>query len=145
MGMGLSGNTLAALSRYNQGLAESSYQQELQNLLAPVQIGQAAAAGQSANIGQAASNIGNIQMNQGNNLANIAMGRAAGISGAISNGFDQFTTMNTIKALQAPGVSPYAGGASPFMSGTPLAVQGYGAPGISAGMPDLSAVTMPVF
>jgi len=142
MGMGLSGNTLAALSRYNQGLAESSYNTQLKNLLAPVEIGQAAAAGQAANIGQAASNIGTIDMNMGNNLANIAMGKAAGISGAISNGFDQFTTMNTIKALQAPGVSPYAGGASPF-AGTPLAVQGYTTPGITAGMPNLGGVTMP--
>jgi len=110
MGMGLSGNTLQALSKYNQGLADSTYQQELQNLLAPVQLGQAAAAGQAANVGQAASNIGNIAMNQGQNQANIAIGQMGGITGSINNAMNQYTTMNTLKALQggsAVGASPY--------------------------------------
>ena len=102
MGMGLSGNTLAALSRYNQGLADQTYQQELQNLLAPVQIGQAAAAGQAANIGQAATNIGNIGIGQGQNAANIAIGQMGGITGSIGNALNQYTTMNTLKALQNP-------------------------------------------
>lgn len=110
MGMGLSGNTLEALSRYNQGLAQSTYQQELQNLLAPVQLGQAAAAGQAANVGQAATNIGNIGMAQGQNQANIAIGQMGGITGSIGNAMNQYTTMNTLKALQggsAVGASPY--------------------------------------
>jgi len=145
MGMGLSGNTLEALSRYNQGLADSTYQQELQNLLAPIQIGQASAAGQAANIGQAASNIGNIGMQQGQNQANIAIGQMGGITGSIGNAMNQYTTMNTLRALQGGGASPYAGQASPFMSGTPLAVGGYNAPTINAGMPDLGGVTMPIF
>jgi len=102
MGMGLSGNTLAALSRYNQGLADQTYQQELQNLLAPVQIGQAAAAGQAANIGQGAANMGNIMMGQGQNAANIAIGQMGGITGSIGNALNQYTTMNTLKALQNP-------------------------------------------
>lgn len=113
MGLGLSGNTLAALSRYNQGLAESSYQQELQNLLAPVQLGQAAAAGQAANVGQGAANMGNIMMNQGQNQANIAMGQMAGITGAIGNGINQYTTMKTLGALQGGGA-----GASPYVAPT---------------------------
>ena len=102
MGMGLSGNTLTALSKYNQGLADQTYQQELQNLLAPVQIGQAAAAGQAANIGQAATNIGNIGIGQGQNAANIAIGQMGGITGSIGNALNQYTTMNTLKALQNP-------------------------------------------
>ena len=102
MGMSLSGNTLAALSRYNQGLADQTYQQELQNLLAPVQIGQAAAAGQAANIGQGAANMGNIMMGQGQNAANIAIGQMGGITGSIGNALNQYTTMNTLKALQNP-------------------------------------------
>ena len=48
MGLGLSGNTLQALNQYGQGLAQTSYQQELQNLLNPIQIGQGAAAGLAA-------------------------------------------------------------------------------------------------
>jgi hypothetical protein len=110
MGMGLSGNTLEALSKYNQGLAQSTYQQELQNLLQPVQIGQAAAAGQAANIGQGAANMGNIMMGQGQNQANIAIGQMGGITGSIGNAMNQYTTMNTLKALQGggAGASPYA-------------------------------------
>jgi len=110
MGMGLSGNTLQALSKYNQGLADSTYQQELQNLLAPVQLGQAAAAGQAANIGAGAANMGNIMMGQGQNQANIAIGEMGGITGSIGNAMNQYTTMNTLKALQsgsAVGASPY--------------------------------------
>jgi len=110
MGMGLSGNTLQALSKYNQGLADSTYQQELQNLLAPVQLGQAAAAGQAANIGAGAANMGNIMMGQGQNQANIAIGQMGGITGSIGNAMNQYTTMNTLKALQggsAVGASPY--------------------------------------
>jgi len=111
--MGLSGNTLAGLSRYNQGLADQTYQQELQNLLAPVQIGQAAAAGQSANIGNAANNMSGIQMQQGQNQANIATGTIGGITGAISNGINSYTTMNTLKGLQGAG-----GGATPYVAPT---------------------------
>jgi hypothetical protein len=113
MGMGLSGNTLAGLSRYNQGLADQTYQQELQNLLAPVQIGQAAAAGQSANIGNAATNMGNIAMQQGQNNANIATGTIGGITGAIGNGLNSYTTLNTLKGLQGAG-----GGATPYVAPT---------------------------
>ena len=108
MGMGLSGNTLAGLSKYNQGLADQTYQQELQNLLAPVQIGQAAAAGQSANIGNAATNMGNIQMQQGQNNANIATGTIGGITGSIGNALNSYTTMNTLAGLRgAPNSTPY--------------------------------------
>jgi hypothetical protein len=109
MGLGLSGNTLEALSKYNQGLASSTYQQELQNLLAPVQLGQAAAAGQAANVGQAAGNIGNIAMSQGQNQANIAIGQMGGITGSIGNALNNYTTMNTLKGLQGgqTGFNPY--------------------------------------
>jgi hypothetical protein len=113
MGMGLSGNTLAGLSRYNQGLADQTYQSELQNLLAPVQIGQAAAAGQAANIGQGAQNMGNIYQNQGNNLANIAIGEMGGITGSIGNAMNTYTTLNTLKGLQGAG-----GGATPYVAPT---------------------------
>jgi hypothetical protein len=109
MGMGLSGNTLAALERYNVGLADQTYQDELRNLLAPVGIGQAAAAGQAANIGGAAANIGNIQQQQGANLANIGMNRAAGITGAIGQGVNQYVTQQTLRNLgsMAPGTGSF--------------------------------------
>ena len=107
MGMGLSGNTLEALSRYNQGLADSTYQQELQNLLQPIRIGQASAAGQAENIGQGATNMGNIGMQQGQNQANIAIGQMGGITGSIGNAMNQYTTMNTLRALQGGGANAY--------------------------------------
>lgn len=104
MGMGLSGNTLAALERYNVGLADQTYQDELRNLLAPVQLGQAAAAGQAANVGAAGANIGNIQQQQGQNLANIGMNRAAGITNAIGQGVNQYVTQQTLRNLG--GIAP---------------------------------------
>ena len=106
MGMGLSGNTLAALDQYNQGLASMSYQQQLQNLLQPIQIGQASAAGQAANIGQGMTNIGNIGMNQANTLAGIRSNEAAGLAGAIGGGMQNYMTMNTLQGLMNPGVTP---------------------------------------
>ena len=109
MGMGLSGNTLAALERYNVGLADQTYQDELRNLLAPVQLGQAAAAGQAANVGGAAANIGNIQQQQGANLANIGMNRAAGITGAIGQGVNQYVTQQTLQGLMGTPASIQAG------------------------------------
>ena len=129
MGLGLSGNTLQALSKYNQGLADSTYQQELQNLLAPVQLGQAAAAGQAANIGNAANNMSNIMVGQGQNQANIAIGEMGGITGSINNAVNQYTTMNTLKGLQ---------GASGFNPN--LYTSGYDVGNINTGLPSLSSM-----
>jgi hypothetical protein len=109
MGMGLSGNTLAALDRYNVGLADQTYQDELRNLLAPVQLGQAAAAGQAGNVGAAGANIGNIQQQQGQNLANIGINRAAGITNAIGQGVNQYVTQNTLRGLQGTPASIQSG------------------------------------
>jgi hypothetical protein len=109
MGMGLSGNTLAALDRYNTGLADQTYQDELRNLLAPVQLGQAAATNQAANVGAAGANIGNIQQQQGVNLANIGMNRAAGITGAIGQGINQYVTQNTLQGLMGTPAGIQAG------------------------------------
>jgi len=104
MGMGLSGNTLEALDRYSTGLADQTYNQELQNLLAPIQIGQGAAAGQAANIQTGASNIGNIAIGQGNNLAGIYANEAAGITKAIGNAGNEYLTYQTLQNLSGGGV-----------------------------------------
>lgn len=103
MGMALSGNTLEALDTFSTGLADQTYNQELQNLLAPIQIGQGAAAGQAANIGAGAANLGNIAINQGNNLAGIYANETAGIARAIGNAGNQYLTMQTLKNLQGGG------------------------------------------
>lgn len=103
MGLGLSGNTLAALEQYGSGLASQTYGQRLGELQQAVGMGQAAAAGQAANVGQTASNLSNLATNQGTNLANINIGGAAGVSGAINNALNQYTLMNTLKGLGGTG------------------------------------------
>ncbi len=129
-GMNLSGNTLQGLSNYNQGLASQTYQSALGNIsgylgnqenLASgiVGMGQAAAAGQAANIGQAATNIGNIGMNNATNQANIGLGTLDSLSNIGSNAME----WNELQAMNA-GVNNYNWGgdpSSPGFSGAPLA------------------------
>lgn len=120
MGMGLSGNTLAALSKFNQGLADQTYQQQLANYsgayqqllgnaLAPINIGQAAAANQAANVGQTGANISNIYGAQGQNAANIAAGTIGGVTGALSGGIQDYLTMNTLRGLTGGAGAPGMG------------------------------------
>jgi len=127
-GMGLSGNTLAALDQYSTGLANQTYQQRVGNLENVVGIGQAAAAGQAANIGQSAANIGNIQMAQGQSQAGLAMNEAAALSRIAGGAANQYTTLNTLKGLNQQ---------SPFYLN-----QTYQTPG--AGF-DASGLQMPTF
>lgn len=98
---GVSGNTLTALDRYNTGLADQTYQQALGNSLNAVELGQSAAAGQAANIGNAANNISSTLVNQGNNIANIDIGTAAGISKAIGSGANNAIEIGALQALAA--------------------------------------------
>lgn len=95
---GLSGNTLTALDQYNTGLAQNTYQQALGNNLNAVELGQSAAAGQAANIGNAANNISSSLTNQGTNIANIDMGEAAGISKAIGSGANNYAVYQALAA-----------------------------------------------
>lgn len=97
MGMGLSGNTLAGLSEFNSGLADSTYQQSVNNAKFGATLGQAAAAGQAANIGNTASNIGNQMIGQGNNIANIGMNETAALNQIWNT--QQQNTQNTGFAL----------------------------------------------
>jgi hypothetical protein len=115
---GVSGNTLTALDRYNTGLVDSTYETALNNALQPIQIGQASAAGTAANIQTGASNIGSIATNEGNNLANIDIGTAAGISNAIGNASNNYTEQQTIGALLAAGGGGGLGGVSLGGDGT---------------------------
>ena len=114
MGLGLSGNTLQALAKYNQGLADQTYQQQLgnysnvfqnmlSNSLAPINIGQAAAANQAANVGQVGTNMANIYGQQGANQAGIAANTIRGITGAVGAGMQNYLLENTLQGLQAGG------------------------------------------
>jgi hypothetical protein len=100
---GFSGNTVTALDRYNTGLAQNTYQTALGNSLNAVQLGQAAAAGQAANIGNAASNISSTLTNQGNNIANVDIGEAAGISKAVGNAGNQYVEYSALQSLNNGG------------------------------------------
>jgi hypothetical protein len=102
-GIGLSGNTLEGLDQFSTGLADSTYQNAVQNAQGAVGIGQAAASGQAANIGSAASNISNSLINQGSNIAGIDVNTIAGISKAGSNAAGQYVTANTLAGLSNSG------------------------------------------
>jgi hypothetical protein len=99
MGLGLSGNTLEGLSKFNQGLADTSYQSEVNNLMNVTGMGQAAAAGQAQNVGNAANNLSTIATNQGNTLAGIDVNTAAGISKAVGGGVNNYIESNTLANL----------------------------------------------
>lgn len=109
MGMGLSGNTLQGLSTFNQGLADQTYQQEVGNFENVVGMGQAAAAGQAANIGNATSNISGLISNQGNTLAGIDANTIAGITKSIGGGIDNYVLSNTLAGLGGGGGGGGAG------------------------------------
>lgn len=120
-GLNLSGNQLIGVEQYGAQLGDSTYQQAINNALTQEGIGQAAAAGQSSNIGAAASNIAGIQVNQGNNIANIDANEIAGITRAGSGAANQLLTYNTLQGLNTPG-----GGGNPDNLGgsTPTAPPG---------------------
>lgn len=100
---GVGGNTLTALNKFNTGLADSTYQQQVGNIGQAVGVGQAAAAGQAQNVGNAANTIGSALINQGNTIAGIDANTAAGISQAISGSTDQYLTEQNLKALNNQG------------------------------------------
>jgi hypothetical protein len=104
-GLNLSGNQVAGVQQFGSQLGDQTYQQMLNNLLQPVQLGQAAAAGQAANVGTAATNLGNIAIGQGNNLANINANEIAGITKAGTGAANQLITYNTLQGLNNPGTS----------------------------------------
>lgn len=102
-GLSLSGNTLEALDRYGTGLADQTYGSQVARLTGVVDTGQAAAAGQAANVGTAAGNISGTLVNQGNTAAGINANTIAGITKAIGGGFDQYGQAQTLAGLTNPG------------------------------------------
>lgn len=126
-GLSLSGNAVQALDQYGTGLAEQNYQSYLQNLLAPIQIGQGAAAGQAANIQAGATNLGNIAVNQGNTLAGIYANEAAGLNSAAGSGVNNWLTYQTLQGLGGFGGGyGYGGFAQPTPGGPAMGITSYG-------------------
>lgn len=97
---GVSGNTLAALDKFNSGLADTTYQSQVDNIGTAVRTGQASAAGQAQNVGNASANIGSTLVNQGNTIAGIDANTVAGITKSIGNAGDQYQTSQLIDALK---------------------------------------------
>jgi hypothetical protein len=131
-GLNLSGNQLAGVEQFGGQLADSTYSQRLSELLQPIQLGQAAAAGQAANVGTAAANIGQIGINQGNTNAAISANEVAGITKAASGGVNQYLTYNTLQGLNNPG-----GGGNPTYN------PGYG--NIDPSSPAVTGIGGPVY
>lgn len=102
LGLGRSGNTLEAIDKFSTGLADQTYQQTVGNLENVIGIGQAAAAGQAANIGNAATNTSGLIVNQGNTQAGIDANTIAGITKAIGSGFNNYATNQTLAGLNTP-------------------------------------------
>lgn len=97
-GMSLSGNTLEGLAKFNQGLADTTYQQAVGNAQNAVNTGEASAAGQSANVGNAANAKSNIDVNQGNTLAGIDANTTAGITKSFGNAANQYQTLSGLSS-----------------------------------------------
>jgi hypothetical protein len=102
MGLGLSGNTLEGLSKFNSGLADTTYQQAVGNAQNAVTIGQNAAAGTGAGVLQTGANVGNALVNQGNTLAGIDANTIAGITKSAGNTANGLITANTLAGLNNP-------------------------------------------
>ena len=114
-GGGPSGNLLQGIDQFSTGLADQTYGAELNRLLAPIQIGQGAAAGQAANIQTGASNLGNIAIGAGNTQAGIDANMIAGITRSLGGGVNNYLTYQTLQNLQGGGggYTPQDYGAAP--------------------------------
>lgn len=98
---GITGNTLASLDSYNSGLASNTYQSVLGDYANAVQTGQAAAAGQAQNVGNAASNISSSITSQGQTTAGIDANEAAALSKVAGNASNEYTTYQALQALNS--------------------------------------------
>lgn len=118
-GMNLSGNTLEALSNYNEGLATNTFNSEVGNLEGAVNTGLSATsgaatagltaggvvsgleAGQGSQDAQLLSNegtgIANVSIGQGTNDANISMAEAASQSALASSAGNDFMLAKMMK------------------------------------------------
>jgi hypothetical protein len=110
----LSGGTLKGIEQYGQGLASEEYQNAFNryqatrtNTLAPYQslqgVGQAAAAGQAANLGSLGSNLQAASSNAANASAAGTIGSAnawsSGLTGGVSSYMNYSNQQNMLNAL----------------------------------------------
>lgn len=121
-----SGGTLKGIEQYGQNIASDEYQNAFGRYLTQREarmnpysyltgIGQAAAAGQAANVGTTGASLAQIAMSKGN----VQAAQAAGMGGAIGNAFssigqsvgDYYANQPYMNYLQSitPGSSGYSG------------------------------------
>jgi hypothetical protein len=103
MGLGLSGNTLRGLDTFASGLADQTWGQEVNAVQGVANMGEAAAAGQANNIGNAANNISSLTQGAGVNIANIDINTIAGISKALGGAANTAITSQTLASLLQQG------------------------------------------
>lgn len=106
MGLALSGNTLEGIDKFSTGLADQTYGEEVDRLMRVAGLGQAAASGQAANLGQGAASLGNIAMNQGNTLAGIAANQGASNASIYGNIGSSLVTAATMRGLNPGTAAP---------------------------------------
>lgn len=132
-----SGNTLTGLSEFNAGLADTTYQNAVSNQQNAVNTGQAAAAGQAANVGAGANSISSSLIGQGNTLAGIDANTIAGITKSIGGAANNYTTLNTLQGLSGGGGS---GAYNPYLTDV-IGEQSANEVNNQFGSPDLIAPT----
>jgi hypothetical protein len=129
----ISGNALRAATAYGQEMgsqeygnaytrAQNLFQMNRNNLVDPLKfltgVGQAAAAGQAANIGTAAANTANLMTGAGNAMAAGQVGSANAYANAIGQGVSQYQTNQLINRFTPQRTTPSfygerAGGPAP--------------------------------
>ena len=126
----ISGNALKAATNYGQELgsqeygnaysrAQNLFQMNRNNLVDPLKFlsaqGQAAAAGQAANIGQGAANTANLTTGAANAQAAGVIGSANAYTNAIGQGVSMYQTNQLLNRFAPQRTTPnfYAGRAAP--------------------------------
>jgi len=117
----ISGNALRAATAYGQEMgsqeygnaytrAQNLFQMNRNNLVDPLKfltgVGQAAAAGQAANIGTAAANTANLMTGAGNAMAAGQVGSANAYANAIGQGVSQYQTNQLINRFTPRQTTP---------------------------------------
>lgn len=113
-GGAFTGGTLKALGRFTSGLADSTYQQTVNNVLAnnqqnfaqlfaPAQLGENAVASINNTGSQVSQNVGNLMTQQGNAQAAGTVGSANAISGGLSGASNSITQAMTLGKMLGGG------------------------------------------
>jgi hypothetical protein len=142
-GLNLSGNQLTGVQQEGAFLGNQTYQQQLNNLLAPIQIGANAATNTASNIGQTAQTVGGQIVSQGQTTAGIDANEVAALTRSAGGGANQYLTYNALQGLNNPsGSSPYTYGPNGLNPGSAPGNYWGGGAGVNPA-PDSTTYTAP--